>query len=62
MNLRFLSATGTLTGSKCMPRRDAGRMVIDCSPAAADAMRLRIERELHWECHIPDYLENVELT
>jgi metallo-beta-lactamase family protein len=31
-------------------------------PAAADAMRLRIERELHWECHIPDYLESVDLT
>jgi metallo-beta-lactamase family protein len=31
-------------------------------PAAADAMRVRIERELHWECHVPDYLESVELT
>lgn len=30
-------------------------------PAAADAMRLRIERELHWSCHVPDYLESVEL-
>ena len=31
-------------------------------PAAADAMRLRIERELHWSCHVPDYLESIELT
>ncbi len=30
-------------------------------PAAADAMRLRIERELHWPCHLPYYLESVSL-
>lgn len=30
-------------------------------PAAADALRLRIERELHWSCHVPDYLETVAL-
>ena len=30
-------------------------------PAAADAMRQRIERELHWNCHMPDYLESVTL-
>jgi metallo-beta-lactamase family protein len=28
---------------------------------AADAMRQRIERELHWACHLPDYLESVAL-
>jgi metallo-beta-lactamase family protein len=28
-------------------------------PAAADAMRQRIERELHWSCHMPFYLETV---
>jgi metallo-beta-lactamase family protein len=31
-------------------------------PAAADAMRSRIERELHWSCRVPDYLETVELA
>jgi metallo-beta-lactamase family protein len=31
-------------------------------PAAADAMRSRIERELHWACRVPDYLETVELA
>lgn len=31
-------------------------------PAAADAMRLRIERDLDWACQVPDYLETVELT
>lgn len=31
-------------------------------PAAADAMRLRIEHELGWPCRVPDYLETVELA
>jgi metallo-beta-lactamase family protein len=30
-------------------------------PAAADALRLRIERELHWDCHLPYYLEQLTL-
>jgi metallo-beta-lactamase family protein len=30
-------------------------------PAAADAMRQRIEHELRWPCHVPDYLESVSL-
>jgi metallo-beta-lactamase family protein len=30
-------------------------------PAAADAMRQHIERELGWACHMPFYLEPVEL-
>ena len=30
-------------------------------PAAADAMRLRIERELGWSCRVPEYLETVTL-
>jgi metallo-beta-lactamase family protein len=30
-------------------------------PAAADAMRQRIERELGWSCQVPDYLERVDL-
>jgi metallo-beta-lactamase family protein len=31
-------------------------------PAAADAMRARIERDLGWGCRVPDYLETVELA
>ena len=31
------------------------------SAADADAMRLRIERELHWPCQLPFYLESVSL-
>lgn len=30
-------------------------------PDAADALRLRIERELQWRAHIPEYLESVDL-
>ena len=30
-------------------------------PVAADALRLRIEEELHWPCVVPDYLERVQL-
>jgi metallo-beta-lactamase family protein len=26
-------------------------------PAAADALRLRIQEELHWDAYVPDYLE-----
>lgn len=31
-------------------------------PAAADALRRRIEEELHWRCAVPAYLESVELA
>jgi metallo-beta-lactamase family protein len=30
-------------------------------PAAADALRHRIEEKLRWDCHVPDYAEVVEL-
>ena len=30
-------------------------------PQAADALRVRIQRELGWSCHVPDYLETVTL-
>lgn len=30
-------------------------------PVAADAMRLHIEEQLHWQVTVPDYLETVEL-
>jgi metallo-beta-lactamase family protein len=31
-------------------------------PVAADAMRLHIEEQLHWQVVVPDYLETVTLT
>ncbi len=30
-------------------------------PSAADAMRVHIEEQLDWPCHIPDYMETVTL-
>lgn len=29
-------------------------------PAAADALRRRIEENLHWQCHVPDYCEEID--
>ena len=31
-------------------------------PAAADALRLRIERDLKWRCRVPEHMETAELT
>lgn len=31
-------------------------------PAAADALRHRIEERFHWQCKVPDYFESVELS
>ena len=30
-------------------------------PSAADALRLRIQDELHWDAYVPDYLEIASL-
>jgi metallo-beta-lactamase family protein len=50
--------THWLRGFKSAPRQT---FITHGEPAAADAMRLRIERELHWPCHMPYYLETVSL-
>ncbi len=47
-----------LRGFHAAPRRT---FITHGEPAAADAMRQRIERELHWSCHLPYYLEQVTL-
>jgi metallo-beta-lactamase family protein len=31
-------------------------------PVAADALRLKIEEQLHWETYVPDYLEKLSLS
>jgi len=31
-------------------------------PLASEALRKRIEEELHWQCEVPDYLETFELS
>lgn len=47
-----------LRGFKHAPRQT---FITHGEPAAADAMRQRIEHELHWECRVPYYLESVDL-
>ncbi len=49
---------GWLRNFKSAPRQT---FITHGEAAAADAMRLRIERELHWPCHMPYYLESVSL-
>jgi Cft2 family RNA processing exonuclease len=123
MEIQFLGATGTVTGSKYLVQSGATRILVDCGlfqgfkqlrlrnwaplpvkpaalpaiilthahvdhsgylpllvwlkhfdkppretfvthgePAAADALRHRIEEELHWRARVPDYLERVTLA
>jgi metallo-beta-lactamase family protein len=47
-----------LRGFSAAPRKT---FVTHGEPAAADAMRQRIERALHWSCHVPYYLESLPL-
>lgn len=47
-----------LKGFKAPPKQT---FITHGEPAAADAMRQRIERELHWKVHMPFYLETVTL-
>jgi metallo-beta-lactamase family protein len=48
-----------LRGFEKAPRRT---FITHGEPPAADALRMRIERELGWDAHVPDHLEEVELT
>jgi metallo-beta-lactamase family protein len=35
--------------------------IVHGEPDAADALRLRVQRELGWYAHVPEYLESIEL-
>jgi metallo-beta-lactamase family protein len=50
---------GWLGGFRRPPRRT---FVTHGEPAAADALRLRIEERLGWDCTVPDYLEKERLA
>jgi metallo-beta-lactamase family protein len=50
---------GWLKGFEKAPRRT---FVTHGEPAASDALRVRIHDELGWDAHVPDYLEEVELS
>lgn len=43
------------------PERPRGVFVTHGEPDAADALRLRIARELDWPAHIPEYRDSVDL-
>jgi metallo-beta-lactamase family protein len=47
-----------MSGFKTPPKRT---FITHGEPVAADAMRHHIEEDLHWNTHVPDYLETVEL-
>jgi metallo-beta-lactamase family protein len=47
-----------LRGFSKAPRRT---FITHGEPAAADALRQRIARELKWDCHVPYYMESVPL-
>ncbi|MHB8911555.1 MAG: MBL fold metallo-hydrolase [Lysobacter sp.] len=46
---------------RAAPHPPRGVFVTHGEPDAADAMRLRIERELGWSAHVPEYLEHADL-
>lgn len=47
-----------MSGFKTPPKKT---FITHGEPVAADAMRHHIEEDLHWNTHVPDYLETVEL-
>lgn len=44
------------------PQRPRRVFIVHGEPDAADALRVRIERELGWAAHVPEYLERVALS
>lgn len=44
-----------------MPREPRAVFLTHGEPDAADALRKRIERDLHWEARVPEYRESVDL-
>jgi metallo-beta-lactamase family protein len=46
---------------RASPRQPRRVFVTHGEPDAADALRARIERELGWPAHVPEYREQVDL-
>ena len=44
------------------PGTPRGVLVTHGEPDASEALRLRIRRELHWNAHVPDFRETVDLA
>jgi metallo-beta-lactamase family protein len=65
-NLEMLSAHADaneilawLRNFKSPPRKT---FVTHGEPSAADALRKRVEQELHWSCQVPEYLDTADLV
>jgi metallo-beta-lactamase family protein len=54
-------ANEILTWLRTADRPPRGVFITHGEPDAADALRLRIGRELGWKAHVPEYLERVVL-
>jgi metallo-beta-lactamase family protein len=54
-------ADGLLAWLRAAPRPPKRVFVTHGEPEAADALRLRIERELQWPATVPDWLQGVDL-
>ena len=54
-------ADETLDWLRSAPRPPRRVFITHGEPDAADALRVRIQRELGWPAHVPEYLEHVDL-
>jgi metallo-beta-lactamase family protein len=54
-------ADGLMAWMRAAPKPPKCTFITHGEPAAADALRQRIERELGWTCRVPDYRDRYEL-
>ena len=57
----FQSVSRNWRVASSIPSTDT-RLVTHGEPDASEALRLRIRRELHWNAHVPDFRETVDLA
>lgn len=55
-------ADGLVDWMRAAPRPPKLTFIVHGEPAAADALRQRVERELGWDCVVPDYRDRYELA
>lgn len=66
-DLHHLSASAHADGNEILswlrsaPKPPRRVFITHGEPEAADALRVRIDHELHWDAHVPDYREVVDL-